>query len=168
MDLSESGLPTSFGKQSAPLPTKPPSLHTQSHRGTRGGSRGRGRGGDSSANGRGRGGGRGGSVPGKSDSGYGQRIGGQTDIDGLAGGIKRPHPPSPNDPSSSSCYNSGFRQNQQYSDRGGRGGRGRGGGLRSQQGNGHAVGDKGFWKDSFLEDPWKDLEAQRARQSGTV
>ncbi|WWC58628.1 uncharacterized protein I303_101172 [Kwoniella dejecticola CBS 10117] len=164
MDLGTGGLPLSFGKQPSALPNKPPQAAHQTNGGSRGVGRGRGRGGSGSGRGRGRGG----AV--HSDSGYGQRLGAQNDnINAeqheFVGGMKRSHPNSPNDSSASSSRNvpPHLRQNN-HSDRGGRGG-----GPRNIHGNrngnvfGHGGSEKGFWKDSFLEDPWKELEEKRGK-----
>ncbi|WVW82452.1 hypothetical protein I302_104462 [Kwoniella bestiolae CBS 10118] len=166
MDLSGSGLPVSFGKQAPSLPTKPPPAQSTS----RGGHSGRGpRGvvGGGKRNNRGRGGG-GGMGNGGGDQGYMPGDGTGIGQAGFHGGTKRPHPPSPNDSSFSSNRNipPNFRQDQSFSN-GGRGGRGRGGGPRTQHDHGHG-GERGFWKDSFMEDPWKQLEKQRARSKGLV
>ncbi|WRT64292.1 uncharacterized protein IL334_001223 [Kwoniella shivajii] len=151
MDLSS--LPTSFGKQQSELPAKP------SQDRSRGGHSGRGSRGVVGANQRGRGRGRG-----ERDSGWQNHASRNTAENGssdLHGGVKRPHPPSPNDTASNRNFPPNFRQNQQFTNRGGRG---RGGGPRTQD---HG-GDRGFWKDSFIEDPWKQLEEQRAGKQSTL
>ncbi|WWC86397.1 uncharacterized protein L201_001273 [Kwoniella dendrophila CBS 6074] len=164
MDLEASGLPMSFGKQTPSLPTKPSGQSDN-----RGESSGRGYrgivGGGKRNRGRGRGGMHGGAYHGGPEGNpNGVPVG--PPQSGFAGGLKRPHPTSPNDNTSSSHQNvpPNFRHNQPFSNRGA--GRGRGGGPRIHQGdgNGRNGGDRGFWKDSFLEDPWKELEDKRARK----
>ncbi|WWC99831.1 hypothetical protein V866_006739 [Kwoniella sp. B9012] len=169
MDLGASGLPTSFGKQTPSLPSKPPPAQSTSRgghtgRGSRGLAGGRKRGND---RGRGRGGASSGGDHG--NHAYGDEI--EYGQSGFNGGTKRPHPPSPNDSPSSSNRNAppNYRQNQPFSNRGSGGrGRGRGGGPRMHNDQGQGGGERGFWKDSFMEDPWKELEEQRSRTKGVV
>ncbi|OCF41593.1 hypothetical protein I317_04605 [Kwoniella heveanensis CBS 569] len=193
MDPSAFGLPMAFGKQQQPaaststsssstqLPSKPPA-----QRGGHTGRESRGNDGRERGRGRGRGGFGQGSGPGEMSIGDGPR-----NHPAFNNGVKRPDPPSPGDATTSLNQNiPPHHRNQQqsfpasdrgWSDRGrdrgrGRGGggdggrgRGRGGGRggfggHGSQGDHGGGGGGGFYKDSFAEDPWKELEAQRARQ----
>ncbi|WVR06015.1 hypothetical protein IAU60_003043 [Kwoniella sp. DSM 27419] len=172
-------LPMAFGKK-AGLPPKPSAAEKpapiavlpQQPRGETGGRGARGVvGGGKKSRGRGRGGMR--------DAGWGQRIAStdasssvpasideQGSSPALKSGTKRPGPPSPGHGVPQDDASSPFRSTPAQFGRGeaGRGRGGRGGGTRGggQDGSRENV-ERGFFKQSFCEDPWKELEERRAR-----
>ncbi|WWD17748.1 hypothetical protein CI109_102189 [Kwoniella shandongensis] len=174
--MDEHGLPIAFGKQSknGALPAKPDTQSTTRGEGGGRGSRGA-VGGGKRGRGRGRGGSGGYDIPRNFASGSNSIVGsGPRDFaqDNLNIGVKRPHPPSspsdqPHSNSGSSVPPPHFRQFDQSRGRGGPRGRGGGGGGRGRGGlSGHGAGqgrenDQGYFKESFCEDPWKELLARR-------